>query len=750
MMFRALLFVSLYASTSAVAYAEDYLVKNQNEYRTAEKNIQAGDTIILANGVWQDFEILLTAQGTSKKPISLRAEEAGKVILSGQSNLRISGKYLNVSGLVFRDGFTPTGEVISFRSSQDDLAFNSRITETVIDHFSKPDRYENDYWVGMYGQNNRFDHNHLEGKTNKGVTMAVRLNSEDSQDNYHRIDHNYFGPRPILGSNGGETLRIGTSKYSTVNSHTLVENNYFDRCDGEVEIISSKAGQNIFRGNIFYESIGTLTLRHGDGNLVENNIFMGNGKNHTGGIRVINRNQTVRNNYMEGLLGNGFASALTVMNGVPNSPANRYVQVENAVIENNSVISSARVTFNAGADAERSAPPIKSTFKNNVLSGAGDGEFVKIQDDISGISFDRNIISSGSLPQKVKGITAADLAMERTDNGLLYPTKSDAGAPRNLQPISRDAVGTTWYPKPDNIERFDSGKAIHVAPGEGTLSDAFANAQEGDMLVLSSGTYLLNKVLPLDRAITIIGPEDRSARIFFARPNLARIEEGGSIKLANLTIDGAAAPDSVGNAMIRTTIYPIQSNFKIAMDNVAITNFDVNRSFHVITLGKNSFADRVDIQNSSFDNVTGSILLAAAEIDDYGQYNVEYVDVKNSLFTNIGSTAFDIYRGGTDESTFGPHFYLSNSNFTNVGNKSRNKTPTAINLHGAQRTRIGNNLFKGSKPLRIVHTSGRPASLVEKNVFDDTAATIVEELVFKGDPRVIFRKNADTKTGETP
>ena len=45
----------------------------------------------------------------------------------------------------------------------------------------------------MYGKHNRFDHNHLVGKSTVGVTMAVRLDSEESQENYHRIDHNYFG-----------------------------------------------------------------------------------------------------------------------------------------------------------------------------------------------------------------------------------------------------------------------------------------------------------------------------------------------------------------------------------------------------------------------------------------------------------------------------------------------------------------------------------------------------------------------------
>ncbi|MBX9461235.1 MAG: hypothetical protein KL785_09250 [Brevundimonas sp.] len=62
------------------------------------------------------------------------------------------------------------------------------------------------------------------------------------------------------------------------------------------------------------------------------------GKAHTGGVRVINRNQTVRNNYMEGLAGDGFASAITVMYGVPDSPINRYHQVVGAVIEHNTIV----------------------------------------------------------------------------------------------------------------------------------------------------------------------------------------------------------------------------------------------------------------------------------------------------------------------------------------------------------------------------------------------------------------------------
>src|SRR3546814_4077822 len=118
----------------------------------------------------------------------------------------------DLSGLVFKNGASPTSQVMSFRRDSKTLASDSRVTETVIDGFSKPDRRAEDIWVALYGTGNRVDHSHFEGKTNAGVTLAVIRRAGDPLDNGHRIDHNYFGPRPPLGSNGGETIRIGTSE----------------------------------------------------------------------------------------------------------------------------------------------------------------------------------------------------------------------------------------------------------------------------------------------------------------------------------------------------------------------------------------------------------------------------------------------------------------------------------------------------------------------------------------------------------
>ena len=207
---------------SCVSQAAEIKVGSQQAFRDAVRGLEPGDTVILANGEWRDFEILFTGEGREGKPITLTAEEKGKVFITGQSNLRLAGTRLVVSGLVFRDGHSPTNTVIAFGSAKGEYAYRSRVTEVVVDRFNNPERYETDYWVMLYGKHNRFDHNHLVGKSNQGVTMAVKLDSEESRANRHRIDHNYFGPRPVLGSNGGETLRIGTSHYSLSDSLTEI------------------------------------------------------------------------------------------------------------------------------------------------------------------------------------------------------------------------------------------------------------------------------------------------------------------------------------------------------------------------------------------------------------------------------------------------------------------------------------------------------------------------------------------------
>lgn len=443
--------MGMLAVAAGPAAARDTLVHNQQEYGAAAKALSPGDRIILANGEWRDFAVRFSGQGSEAKPITLTAETPGKVVLTGASSLRMAGNWLVVSNLVFRDGHGTDEDLIAFRFDTKRWAENSRLTGIVVDGYGAPTQAKTDHWVSLYGSNNRVDHSHFAGKVHGGAMLVVVRAAYGPSENHHRIDHNYFGPRPPLGENGGETIRIGTSQQSQSDSFTIVEDNFFERCNGEVEIVSIKSGANILRRNVVVESQGAFVMRHGHGNRIEDNVFFGNGVKRTGGIRVINRRQVVRNNYLEGLAGDGSYSALSLMNGVPNSPINRYEQVQDALIERNSLIEAATVTLGNGADAELSLPPVSTRFVANLFVNAKRGDPFVAKADIAGITFTGNVLSVPGPAALPIQIDRRQVTLKRAANGLLYPSDpalAKLGADRTLKPITREETGVSWYAKP--------------------------------------------------------------------------------------------------------------------------------------------------------------------------------------------------------------------------------------------------------------------------------------------------------------
>lgn len=683
----------------------EFLVKTPEEFKKISNSLQAGDVVILANGEWRNVDLVLEGVGTSVSPIYLIAENSGKVVLTGQSSLRLGGQHLIVSGLVFRDGYTPRREVISYRIDSNKLAFNSRVTQTVIENYNNPDRTQRDAWVVMYGQNNEFDHNHLSGKLNSGPTFVVRLNTEDSQNNKHHIHHNYFGPRPVFGSNGGETLRIGTSHYSMTRSETLVEYNFFDRCSGEVEIISNKSGGNVYRHNTFYKSRGTLTLRHGNDTVVEKNYFEGADAPYTGGVRVINARQTVRDNLFANLTGERFSGALVIMNGVPNSPINRYHQVDGAVVENNIFENIARVELGEGSDSERSAVPINSVFRRNTVAVAEQNDTpFRLYDDMSGIVFADNRTDQSPPAEIAYGFTTKELHLDPIPQSRNY---EDFG-------VRKDKTGVSWYPKPDEDNLFDSGKTITVEPGENQIADAMTMAASGDILLLAPGRYNEPQTIEVKFPVTIKSVEPLAASLSFERRNLFLLSSNGSIKLEGVEVTGEQAPDASGNSFIASTNLGGSGNHTVAIKNSKLADFVVNRGFSIVSAAKGTFFDKVLIEGTEISNVSGIPFKFDTETDDFGIYNVEYLKIRKSKFREIRKEVANVYRGGRDESTFGPHVIVTDSEFNRIGSAGE----PLFNLHGTQFVRLENNT--ASEVQLPVHTitTGKPKVTSAGNVLD--------------------------------
>ncbi|MEL7145950.1 MAG: polysaccharide lyase 6 family protein [Bacteroidota bacterium] len=721
---KNILYTILLISLFGCAGEDLSVVKTLDQFNTAVAIAKPGDVITMADGVWNDVELVFKANGEKDNLVRLQAETPGKVIISGQSNLSFSGEYLEISGLVFKNGYTPTSEVISFKTGKEELANNSRVTNCVIDNFTNPERFDGDTWVAIYGKNNVFDYNTLIGKGNRGVTLAVKLQTEASRENNHIIEHNYFGPREILGSNGGETLRIGTSHYSRTYSNTMVRRNYFDRVNGEHEIISNKACGDEFRDNVFFECQGTLTMRHGHHTLVENNYFLGNRKPNTGGIRIINEYQTVKKNYMAGLTGHRFRGALVIMNGVPNSPINRYNQVVDSYMDNNIVINSDFIQLCAGSDEERSAVPIGSSFKNNLILGKTNTDPFTIYDDVSGITFSGNVMNEEAKAPFKKGFEKVSLDLSRNEHGLLVPSSDlvdRIGFGEVKLPVAKEETGAKYYPKDGSVRTFNSGKTIKVAPGVNTLLDAVAGSASGDILELQNGgEYLMTKYALIKHPISIITPEGEKSKVMSEKQSFFKIENGGAFLARNILFHGAESPDQAGNNVISTSKYSMTKNYAVHIENCEVVDLDKNHSFDFLKSYKHTFADSINIINTNMTNVTGAVMTLDMEVEDLGIYNVENVKIINSTFTDVKHEVANVYRGGTDESTFGPIMTVKNVKIVNSGKGKRNKIGATLRMHGVQKLVVDNVEVEDSKGIDLFMTNGEPITKLSNITFQNS------------------------------
>lgn len=690
-MMKVLPYFFLFIALNTFAQQRDD-ISNLNK---AVQSAKPGEVITIANGTYKDAQLILVGNGTSDKPIIVRAATPGKVILTGNSFLKLGGENLEVNGLHFTNGYTLTAPVIEFRKDNSLLANHCRVTNCVIDNYSKPDRFDTDSWIVFWGKHNRLDHSIVGDKLNGGTTLIVNLDDERSQQNFHSIDSNYFAGRSRLGSNGGEEIRVGVSRYSLTPSYTFIAYNFFERVNGEVEIISIKSGSNRVYRNTFYECEGGLVLRHGSKNVVESNLFIGNNKPFTGGIRVINPGHKIFNNLLIECAGDRFRSAFGVLNGVPNSLINRYYQVTDADIYHNSFINCNSILFGAGKDAERTLSPKNLTFTSNFIVTKNKVLFEDANKD-GGIRFADNVYA-GDISLIPKGFTTTK-PVEQTWNNLkvLTPTGKQGADISTLVRMNAQTTGALWY-KPVASDKKNP-QTVHVTASQSKeLPSIISKASDGDVVVLESSAepYQLDKEIIIDKSLTVKA-EDVTKKVEFVNvnekslPSFITIENGGSLIVAGIKFNGAYKSFGDVNAGIATSAKkPMNQHYNLKVSNCEFYNYNEG-SMSGIKATKSTFADTVFANNCLFRNISGTAIDFSAEKEDKGIYNVERMEVKNCAFSNLQGTAIVVYRGGNDESTIGPSVLVDHCVFNEVNNSEQG---SVVKLLGAQEATITNSIF---------------------------------------------------------
>jgi len=394
--------------------------------------LRPGDSVVLSDGPWENQVILFTAQGTAEKPITLRSQTPGKAVLSGTSSLTVEGDHIVISGLTVRNGREATNGILL-------SGHHCRLTEcSITDSTYK-------FFVHLAGGENRMDHCYLAGKTSESPTLQIEVGETP---NHHLVDHNHFGPRPPLGRNGGETMRVGYSWQSMSNSATVVEQNLFDRCDGEIEVISNKSCENVYRQNTFLDCAGFLTLRHGNRCRVEGNFFLAHHKRGSGGIRVIGEGHTIVNNYIDGVAQGG----MWITAGIPDSPLKGYFQAKDISIGFNTIVDCAGgcLELSAGlGTAGRTLLPKNIIIANNVLSPRKGQPLLK-GTNTTDFTWAGNLTSAE--PGPIPGLTHAELRLQQAKDGLWRPGPDSpvrTAARGRLIPIKVDMDGQPRPQTPD-------------------------------------------------------------------------------------------------------------------------------------------------------------------------------------------------------------------------------------------------------------------------------------------------------------
>ena len=480
--------------TSFNSFATEYFVSSSSEFNSLNGSLQPGDVVIWENGVYsEEGSLRFIGNGTEENPIVFKPETIGQVVFTGKMELDIGGTHLVVDGFHWQGG-EGASNFIEFRGngiySQYCTIQNCVIDGLIID----PDQAEENAnptdpddspsiakhrWVVLYGNYNNVLNCTFMNKASAGALVLVELeynafsNGEDDPTSVntrsvevgHTISNNYFFNYEKIDANlsnsgDSETIRVGTSEYQNVNCATTVSNNYFVEADGENEIITNKSRNNNYVNNTFRRCRGSLVLRHGAGATVEGNVFLGEDVDGTGGIRIVDSDHIITNNYIQDCItvldqakwNNGVTfmggSVTSVTDPNIESLSNGYQKTENITFSKNTIVNTNAPLFFNGDKGKNDATGVVSDniiyYDNgnanmtDVITGDDSDSF----SSISEFTYNGNVYNTTNLGETVGGFTVASLTA--TPNGEIFDISGVIGKGADLngyEPITNAMVG---------------------------------------------------------------------------------------------------------------------------------------------------------------------------------------------------------------------------------------------------------------------------------------------------------------------
>ena len=363
---------------------ERFDVSSAAEFTTALSSATSGDSIVWESGTYSNVFMDLSKDG-----IIVTADIAGAVIFNGTSRVEIEGNDVTLSGLQFVNGNIGTSHVVRIWGS-DVLVTQLNIADYTCYKY---------LIVEEESRRTTISYSNFENRLNLDDQNILSILVDSTEPGYHKIQYCSFKNFEGTGNDMGiEPIRIGVSTQAEFDSRTIVEYCYFTNCDGDGELISYKASQNVIRYNTFENNTkAELVLRHGDDAIVYGNFFL----NNMGGVRVREGSgHYIYNNYFSGL--DRRSIYLQNESSDPLSDINVYF---------NTIVNSAEMIL--GSDGGN--PPSNVTIANNIFADPTDDLFADPTGDETWIGN----IASGSLGFTTPtGITETDPELVVNEDGF--------------------------------------------------------------------------------------------------------------------------------------------------------------------------------------------------------------------------------------------------------------------------------------------------------------------------------------------
>jgi hypothetical protein len=406
----------LFSSVQTPAYAAVVNVPNVAALRAAINKARPGQRIVLANGVHRaDKPIKIT-----KSRITIAAGRAGRAVFSSGGFEFGAVRGVTVEGFVFNG----TGSLTVPAE-----AAGSRITRTTFNG----DKAGASLTVSA--DDVEVDHNTFSNRTNEGVYLQI-TGPDGKIAQRTKVHHNYFYNHSFSGTNGGESIRLGYSDTQQLSASAVIENNLFDKANGDSEAISVKSSDNTIRFNTIRNSKGYIVLRHGNRSTVEGNLLFGSG------IRFHGNDHKVFNNYVENtgdraiVFGKGSETDSGPTSTSHDRP-DRVTVAFNTLIGTGAVVDSDTGTY----------APKDCVFANNIIKGSSS----KFIDMMSGstVKYEGNIVWGGTAGIST-GYRSVDPKLVRDSNGLLRLASGS--------PAIESSAGTYSYVMKDFEPQSRAGK----------------------------------------------------------------------------------------------------------------------------------------------------------------------------------------------------------------------------------------------------------------------------------------------------